>query len=144
MFRKMRDGSPFSSTDRATICAPRAASEKSNASSGLLQRHSNPGRPEERGFEGPRYRSRIGHIVAEIPSFIDARHDQVGHAAQHARDGDVHAIGRGPIDGIDAIGNGFESERTAQRKRVSDGTRFGKRGDDRYLARASSSHRQAL
>ena len=57
---------------------------------------------------------------------------------------DVDAIGGRAVDGVDAVADRFEPQRTPQRQRVSDRARFGLRRDDRDLAERCQRGRERL
>ena len=98
------------------------------------QRNGDAGNPEQGPFERPGHRSRIGDVVAEIPSFVDARHDEVRQPLEDVGDGDVHAVGRRPVDRKDALADRLEPEWMAQGERVADGARFEHGGHRRHVA----------
>ena len=72
------------------------------------------GMPEQRAFERARHRARIGDVVAEIPSLVDAGDDEIGQAVEHLRDGDVDAVGRRAVDRED-VRSAIVSSRSGRR-----------------------------
>ena len=110
-------------------CGPRGERKVVLAPRGP-ERHRNARNPEERAFERPGNGSRIGHIVSEVPALVDARHHQVGKRVKHLAHGNVHAIGRGAVDGARMRVDAFQAERMAQCQRVTDGACFFDRCDD--------------
>ena len=93
--------------------------------------------PESMAFERARNRPGIRHIVAEIPSLVDARDDQIGQAPVDLRDGDVHAIGWCAVHAVDRFANALEPKRTTKRQCVTDGARFFDRRHDRHISKWS-------
>ena len=143
MLRNVRGGSGFSSSAAASVAAAAAAGREVPLASRELQRHGDRLIAEQRAFERARHRARIRHVVADIEAVVDAGDDEIGRAVQHLVDGDVDAVGRRAVDGVDAIADVLEAERPAQRQRVSDGAGLGLRRDDRHLAERRAARRPA-
>ena len=57
-----------------------------------------------------------------------------GRPLEDLRDRDVDAVGRRAVDGVHAIGDVLEPQRTPQRQRVADRARLVHRRDDGHLA----------
>ena len=109
----------------------------------LPQRHADAGNAEQRAFERAGDGPRIGDVVAEVPSLVDAGDDEIGQAVEDVRDGDVDAVGRRAVDGEDAIVDRLEPQRPPQRQRVADRARLGRRRDDRHVAELASASASA-
>ena len=100
----------------------------------LPQRHRDGRHPEQRGLERARNGPRIGHIVAKVPTLVDAGDDEIGQALEHVRDRDVDAVGRRTVDAENALVDSIEAQHVTQRQRVANRARFGRRRDDGDVA----------
>ena len=134
MFRKVRDGKPFSSTDCATICAPRAASEKSNASPVLCSDTAIPGGPSSAASNAP---DTVPEYVTSSPRFHPLLMPDTTRSGMPRSTLVMAMLTQSvgvPSTAYTRSRNRFESERPAERQRVSDRARFGQRGHDRHFA----------
>ncbi len=111
---------------------------------GPRQRHGDARHAQERPFQRARHRPRVRHVVAEIVSLVDAGHDEVGQRAKQLRDPDVHAVGRRAVDFVHAIAQPLHPQRTAKRKRVTDGAGLDMRRDDGDIPKGSKRGSQGM
>ena len=110
----------------------------------ILCRHGDCRNPEQRALERTGHRARIRHIVAEIPSLVDARDDEIGLLLDDVRDRQVHAVGRRAVDAVGLRPDRLDAQRTAQRERVADRARLLHRRDDRHISEMSQRRRERL
>ena len=88
------------------------------------------GIPSRRSLHRRRDGTRIGDVVSQVRALVDPRHEEIDLLLpEDTVRGEVHAIGRGSVDGVYPVAYLFDPERLRQRKRMSRRTSFAVRRD---------------
>jgi hypothetical protein len=84
----------------------------------------------------------IGDVVAEVRSLVDARDDEAGAPAEDPVHGEVHAVGRRPVDRVARVPELLDAERPVERQRMADGAPLPVGRDDDHLAHRRERRRE--
>ena len=85
---------------------------------------------QEITFGGGSDGTRINRVVAHVGAVIDARDDHLRQVVEQARDREVDAVGRRPVDEEEAVGSTPHGKRPVERQRVRRAGTVALRRDD--------------
>lgn len=97
------------------------------------QRERQRGTAEETAFQRRSDRTRIQHVVAQVGTEVDPRHDHVWRLWQQPIEPQVHTVGWRAVEADEAVGQGLRVQWPVQRQRTAGAALVLIRGDHRAL-----------